>query len=495
VLESRPDIALVYANCYVTMGENETFREHTRAGAYCWIDFDRLRLLHGCFMGPQPMWRRSLHEKYGYFDENIIQPGDWDLWLRFAEGETFLHIDEFLGLYLYSPDSREHREPELSQHETELVRQRYMPRETELREREQRALLKQPAQSGIMAIVVRSTASHKQVEKCVEQLSRYSPTSEELFVKVVKAHADLAENELGVNVSPKSLTVLEALNQGMAWEAKYVLLISPDVDLTEGVVDALLTVAESDDSIAAVGPTSNAAPAPQRVESRDVEPESEPQKNLTSPPAPLLQGEEREPTSRVSLDFEIDSKWEEVSYLGGFCLLLKSRAIQQVGGLDEGLSLNDALWQLYTRLRTSKYKLACAQEVYVLHAKLTNEEGANYDELTAAEIEMNANAKRLYESGDVQGAERMFKRAIQMNPNFVEPYNNLAVLYWQEGQTGAALYKLTEALQVDANDVGAVVNYGLICKELAAPDIAQQIFEAFLQRNPDATEVRELLEN
>ena len=208
-----------------------------------------------------------------------------------------------------------------------------------------------------------------------------------------------------------------------------------------------------------------------------------------------LQSEEREPTSRVSLDFEIDSKWEEVSYLGGFCLLLKSRAIQQVGGLDESVSLNDALWQLYTRLRTSKYKLACAQEAYVRHAKLTNEEGANYDELTAAETEMNANAKQLYESGDVQGAERMFKRAIQMNPNFVEPYNNLAVLYWQEGQTGAALYKLTEALQVDANDVGAVVNYGLICKELEAPDIAQQIFEAFLQRNPDATEVRELLEN
>jgi len=114
VLESRPDIALVYANNHITVYENEPFDNFTPVGTYRWADFDPQLLLQGCFAGPQPMWRRSLHEKYGYFDEKLQSAGDWDFWLRLAERETFLHIDEFLGLYLFSPTSSEHKDPVLS---------------------------------------------------------------------------------------------------------------------------------------------------------------------------------------------------------------------------------------------------------------------------------------------------------------------------------------------------------------------------------------------
>ncbi|MCD6290630.1 MAG: glycosyltransferase, partial [Anaerolineae bacterium] len=132
VLEARPDIALVYANVYITETENETFENHTRVGAYRWLDFDPLKLTEACFIGPQPMWRKSIHEKYGYFDESFESAGDWEFWLRIAETERFLHIDEFLGLYLRSPLGAEHRDPTLSRYEALRVRQRYQHRRARL---------------------------------------------------------------------------------------------------------------------------------------------------------------------------------------------------------------------------------------------------------------------------------------------------------------------------------------------------------------------------
>jgi tetratricopeptide (TPR) repeat protein len=107
----------------------------------------------------------------------------------------------------------------------------------------------------------------------------------------------------------------------------------------------------------------------------------------------------------------------------------------------------------------------------------------------------NEAAKQYYMSDDVEAAERLFRRAIRADASFVEPYSNLAVLYWQRGEIGAALYQLTEAMQIDPNHLDTVVNYGQICQEIGRPDVARQVFTAYLQRNPDAAEVRELLKD
>ncbi|MCZ6676631.1 MAG: glycosyltransferase, partial [Candidatus Poribacteria bacterium] len=106
----------------------------------------------------------------------------------------------------------------------------------------------------------------------------------------------------------------------------------------------------------------------------------------------------------------------------------------------------------------------------------------------------NEEAKQRYEAGDVEEAERLFKRAIRADARSIEPYNNLAVLYWQKGEIGAALYKLTEALRIDPDHLDTVANYGQICRELGCDDDARQTFEAYLQRHPDADEIRGRLE-
>ena len=133
VLDTMPNFALVYANVYITETENEMFESHTRAGTYRWKNFNSLELINGCFIGPQPMWRKSMHDKYGYFDETFESAGDWEFWLRIAEGEKFIHLDEFMGLYLKSPTSVEHRNQELSKQEAIRVHQRYLPRAARLK--------------------------------------------------------------------------------------------------------------------------------------------------------------------------------------------------------------------------------------------------------------------------------------------------------------------------------------------------------------------------
>jgi glycosyltransferase involved in cell wall biosynthesis len=114
VLDMRPDVALVYADVVETVTDNETFDRCTPTRTRRWYDWNRDRLLtHGCFIGPQPMWRRGLHDEYGFFDEGLVSSGDFEFWLRISQTHAFHHIREPLGLYLARPDSVEHRHRDL----------------------------------------------------------------------------------------------------------------------------------------------------------------------------------------------------------------------------------------------------------------------------------------------------------------------------------------------------------------------------------------------
>ena len=110
IMESRPAVDLVYADVLITETPNETFGRHTLSGRYAWYDWDRNLLLHkGCFIGPQPMWRRSLHDLYGGFDPSYVTSGDYEFWLRISQTSDFFHIRQPLGLYLAHPESIEHQ--------------------------------------------------------------------------------------------------------------------------------------------------------------------------------------------------------------------------------------------------------------------------------------------------------------------------------------------------------------------------------------------------
>lgn len=122
----HPNADVVYANSLITNNSNSTFATAPAIGIFLWPAFDRAELFRVCFIGPQPMWRKSLHEQHGFFDGTFKSAGDYEFWLRLASaGVHFQHVPECLGLYLMSQEGVEHSNQDLSFHESEIARSRH----------------------------------------------------------------------------------------------------------------------------------------------------------------------------------------------------------------------------------------------------------------------------------------------------------------------------------------------------------------------------------
>jgi len=75
------------------------------------------------------MWRKSIHEKYGYFREDMISAADFDMWLRAAsQGSKFKKISETLSLYYKNPCGISTKSETLKQAVAEVMalREEYM---------------------------------------------------------------------------------------------------------------------------------------------------------------------------------------------------------------------------------------------------------------------------------------------------------------------------------------------------------------------------------
>jgi hypothetical protein len=96
-------------------------------GEYRWLEGGMKELIRACFVGPMPMWRKSLHDRFGYFDEAYKSAGDYEFWMRLmAGGVKFYHVrGEPLGVYLKRQNSVEHREPLRSLWEANNARMKY----------------------------------------------------------------------------------------------------------------------------------------------------------------------------------------------------------------------------------------------------------------------------------------------------------------------------------------------------------------------------------
>ncbi len=78
-----------------------------------------------CLIGPDPVWKKELHDKAGYFNQeeySII--GDWEMWARFAKaGAKFKLIPEVLAIYLDHPNTvSKESEDKLEQQKVKLYK-------------------------------------------------------------------------------------------------------------------------------------------------------------------------------------------------------------------------------------------------------------------------------------------------------------------------------------------------------------------------------------
>ncbi len=123
-LDNHIDTGLVYADQLITNKENDTFEDTNANQRWGWDEFDYSILEKRCIIGPAPMWRKSIHELYGYFHEEFVSAADYEFWLRIGRFVKFYRYPDILGLYYYNPNGLEHQGV-VGKNETEMIRKEY----------------------------------------------------------------------------------------------------------------------------------------------------------------------------------------------------------------------------------------------------------------------------------------------------------------------------------------------------------------------------------
>ena len=101
----NPDKNVVMGNCNLANEEGEVFDVviNTKRG---------IKELQKYWIGksiptqPAVFFRRKLLGKYGYADETLHLAMDYDLWMRFAKGNEFYHIDETIANYRFHKNAK-----------------------------------------------------------------------------------------------------------------------------------------------------------------------------------------------------------------------------------------------------------------------------------------------------------------------------------------------------------------------------------------------------
>jgi glycosyltransferase involved in cell wall biosynthesis len=103
-LENDESVDLVYSNYYLCDFPNEPFETEKEKQLVNMHEFLPTRM-NWCLPDRAPMWRKSMHEKYGYFDETFFSAGDWEFWNRaVCQGSRFKKVDALAGVFYWNPE-------------------------------------------------------------------------------------------------------------------------------------------------------------------------------------------------------------------------------------------------------------------------------------------------------------------------------------------------------------------------------------------------------
>ena len=125
------DIDLVYGDTVVSDSPNENWSNIQSTNTYICNETNNWRdLLRNNNPHCMPMWRRSLHDRFGYFNEDYLTASDADLWLKASkEGAGMQKIHDVTGIYYHNPEGRS-SDPETLKamvEEVDNMRRKYEP--------------------------------------------------------------------------------------------------------------------------------------------------------------------------------------------------------------------------------------------------------------------------------------------------------------------------------------------------------------------------------
>lgn len=122
--EIKKEGDLIYGDVAQTVTKNETFEEAKNKSVlfeHSTYPFSRENMVK-CLPGPMPLWKREIHDKCGFFNEEECNfADDWEMWLRAVDkGFTFKKIDKVVGLYLTGGRSQQENNMEQLEEESRI---------------------------------------------------------------------------------------------------------------------------------------------------------------------------------------------------------------------------------------------------------------------------------------------------------------------------------------------------------------------------------------
>lgn len=106
-LENKPEIDVVYGITYVSHKANEKYEDNEYNIIYPYLPHSLENLLRNNSPHCMPLWRKNLHDRFGYFDESYISAADGEFWLRCAFGGAKIElVNHPVGLYYENPTGR-----------------------------------------------------------------------------------------------------------------------------------------------------------------------------------------------------------------------------------------------------------------------------------------------------------------------------------------------------------------------------------------------------
>ncbi len=458
VLEALPEVALGYADLIITEVENETFENCTPAGLFRWMNWNRKDLLKGvCFMGPQPMWRRSVHEEYGYFDGSLVTSGDYEFWLRISQTQTFLHIPVLLGVYLRSPGSIEHANRKRQAKENREIVQTYKSayeskkiikrrkidatrRNLETakythpldHQRPMAPLLETPCQKDLTSIIIIVSDHQTRIKECLNLIERHTPDpSEIIFVdksggsptsKWIKEESKRKERCQLITVSKES-GLSQCANKGISVSSgEYILLLHDHVRVADGWLSGMLEYVKSADDVGIVGPMTNRKTA-----------------GVQYVPGSKHVG--IDPFIEYAEAFRERNRHRRIPSreLADDCMLFRRRLVQHIGLFDEALQQGSESADYCLRAALAGYHNVIAGDVFVQcedPSLKTNKNSFTYkwsgidlkshDGKRLAVLNAVEAAEDFYHKDEIDKAVRALIDALKYSPHEISIYHRLA---------------------------------------------------------------------
>lgn len=370
----------------------------------------------------------------------------------------------------------------------------------------------------LTSIIILTFNQLEYTKKCMESIQEHTPEPHEIIVVdngstdgtreyLIKLAQDRSEIQLILNDRNRGFA---AGNNQALEKAKgdYILLLNNDVVVTQGWLGTMIEHLNNTPDAGMVGPMSNSVSGPQLV--KDVP-----------------YGDSLDDMQAFARDFASENRGKTIEHmrLVGFCLLIRKEVIDIIGRLDENyLSGNFEDDDLCLRSSIAGYKNIIARDVFVHHFGSMTFKGNSIDYQSTMKnnfryfsdkwkgfIETGDNQYRVrltreqqietlltwgedkFSQGDVQAAEKIFKRILHIDRSNSQALNNLGVIQWQCGEVASAMDFFQNALAANPKDPDALANLLQAARETERFDLIDpkllDVLKQAQPANPDIVKI------